>query len=399
MSEDIDRQIEDKLRELRQNGAARHVAHKEEETEECAVCFGVLCEPVAWPDCSHYYCFRCMLKMRQRLRPACPLCRRAASHVQESWEIQVDQARAHLVRYSVGYSKYEAMRREVWSEVAEMELTKNLGTMPLMCTGWCDITAGSSFVLPIFEPRYQAMVSRAEAPGGSCRFMLITHPADPQSGAVFEAGSMGRVCEIVEVQQHIDGPWPVKVEAGMACRVIEVTTEEIGVGAPPLFHGLVEKVQEEELSSGIGRDVVIMDALERSRLVRRLLSRVSDIEQNNDALANATTHSSGPPSGSPPDRRLQRAMYVMSSMDRIMQGARSLAGRSSHQTHPLQATNSVLHASRIARNVLAQERDAVPIGLRAVRPLPPRRSSSPSEVRGNRDAVGSWRTAGRLSHI
>lgn len=392
MAEDLDEQIQVKLKAMRYT---RHALHVEEEAEECSVCLGVLCEPVLWPGCSHYYCFRCMLKMRKRLRPACPLCRTSASHVQESWALQVDQARAHLVRYTVGHSSYEALRRELWAEVAEMEMTTNLGTLPLMCAGWSEIAAGSSFVLPVWEPRYRAVANRAEAPGGSSRFVLITCPGNLESGVVFEAGSVGRLCEIVEVQQDVDGPWHVKVETGMACRVLEVTSEEIEVGALPLFHGLVEKLQEQEFSSySAGHST--MDVLQRSRLIRRLLSRAGNVEQSEDHLANATIHSSWVQGGTSQDRRLQRAMDVISST-RSMQGADSNTGQ---PPVPSQITRNALRTSNAARGMLASERDDSQSGLPHV-PAPAswRRLPSPSGLQRRQNALGSWRTAGRLAQL
>eukprot|EP00929_Paragymnodinium_shiwhaense_P065062 TRINITY_DN32658_c0_g2_i1.p1 TRINITY_DN32658_c0_g2~~TRINITY_DN32658_c0_g2_i1.p1 ORF type:complete len:701 (-),score=135.94 TRINITY_DN32658_c0_g2_i1:162-2264(-) len=214
--------------------------------EQCPVCWGLLCEPVAWPACSHRYCMVCSLRTRQRPRPSCPLCRLPASRVRRSSELQVDSAHAAAVRKIVGFSKYEAQRREIWSDVATLDTDGSLGELPLCSVGgpW-RFRSGSRHQLRLFEPRYQQMISRAMAPGGGRRFAMILQPAK------FQEGAKGRVCEIVEGVHEEDGDWRIIVEGGVPCRVLCVDSEEVsgGQGAAPLFRGRLEEIAEDEMES------------------------------------------------------------------------------------------------------------------------------------------------------
>merc|ERR1719247_2362197 len=54
------------------------------EEEQCPVCWGLLCEPVAWPGCSHHFCLLCTVKTRRRPHPTCPLCRSPAPRVSKA---------------------------------------------------------------------------------------------------------------------------------------------------------------------------------------------------------------------------------------------------------------------------------------------------------------------------
>jgi len=211
--------------------------------EQCAVCWGILCEPVAWPGCSHYYCLVCALRVRQRPRPTCPLCRSSAPRARRAAELKVDTVRAGQVRRIVGYSRYELQRRELWVEAAAVDAQGGLGELPLFCMGTWHFPAGSHQRLRLFEPRYQEMIRRAMAPGGDRRFAIVLRPAE------FEVGARGRVCEIVESEQGPDGEWLVVVEGGVAFQITEVKAEELHPGAPPLYRGALEEVEEEDLAS------------------------------------------------------------------------------------------------------------------------------------------------------
>lgn len=47
---------------------------------ECAICLGLLCEPVEWPGaCSHHFCRHCLLRLRTLAAFKCPMCRCPAS--------------------------------------------------------------------------------------------------------------------------------------------------------------------------------------------------------------------------------------------------------------------------------------------------------------------------------
>lgn len=211
--------------------------------EQCPICWCILCEPVAWPGCSHYCCLVCALRVRQRPKPTCPLCRTPAPRARRAAELQVDTKRAGQVRRSVGYSRYELQRRELWVEAAAVDARGGLGELPLFCMGTWHFPAGSHQRLRLFEPRYQEMIRRALAPGGDRRFAVVLRPAE------FEVGARGRVCEIVESEQGPDGEWHVVVEGGVAFQITELKSEELQPGAPPLYQGALEEVEEEELSN------------------------------------------------------------------------------------------------------------------------------------------------------
>mmetsp|Transcript_61650 Transcript_61650/g.133498 ORF Transcript_61650/g.133498 Transcript_61650/m.133498 type:complete len:444 (+) Transcript_61650:71-1402(+) len=210
--------------------------------ERCAVCWGLLCEPVAWPGCTHSFCLVCALRTRHRPKPVCPLCRTAAVRVPRSTDLRVDVARASQVRRSVGYSRYEARRRGLWAEAAAVDASTVILELPLCRGGPSRFPAGTQLQLRFLEPRYREMARRAFAPGGTRRFVLVLQPAE------FEAGAKGRVCEIVEGSQASCGEWRVTIRGGAACQLLEVKSEEVEAGAEPLFHGELEEVEEDELA-------------------------------------------------------------------------------------------------------------------------------------------------------
>jgi len=209
------------------------------------VCLGPLCEPVAWPGCSHCYCLVCTLRTRHRPKPVCPLCRAPAPRTHGAAELQVDAAHAARLRRVAGYSRYEAQRREVWAEAAAVDLQAVPAKLPLFQAGPRSFPAGSRQKLWLLEPRYRLMLRRALAPGGEQRFAVVLRPAE------FAVGARGRVCEILEGGEDANGDMYVSVEGGAACRVVDVATEEVQPsGAAPLFHGELEEVDEEEMESG-----------------------------------------------------------------------------------------------------------------------------------------------------
>lgn len=210
---------------------------------QCAVCWGPLIEPVTWPSCPHHYCLVCSLRIRQRPRPTCPLCRSVAPRLRKSSELEVDADRAAQVRQHVGYSCYETHRREVWAEAASLDSRGGLGEMHLFSMGMWNFPEGAQQRLRIYEPRYREMVERALAPGGGGKFGVVLCPAE------FQAGARGRVCEILESERGQEGDWHVLVEGGAAFQLLDVTAEELQSGDPPLYRGLCEEVDEEELAS------------------------------------------------------------------------------------------------------------------------------------------------------
>jgi len=271
------------------------------EEQQCSVCWGLLIEPVAWPGCSHTYCLVCALRTRLRPTPACPLCRQPAQRARKSAELQVDAARAAQVRRCIGYSKYETHRRDLWAEAASLDAHGELGELPLCCMGPWHFPAGSRQQLRVSEPRYREMVRRALAPGGGRRLAVVLQPPE------LEVGAKGRVCEIVEGSQDLDGDWHVILEGGAACKVLQMAAEEVQPGGEPLFHGALEEVAEEELSgppdssplvaasemvdilSTLGRH---LRAMRRRRLMMRL---AGDLEDGDEPLMSSRSSASGVP--------------------------------------------------------------------------------------------------------
>jgi len=212
--------------------------------EQCAVCWGLLCEPVAWPGCSHHYCLVCALRIRQRPKPTCPLCRTAAPRVRTASDLAVDPTRATQVRHSVGYTKYDVQRRAIWVAAAALENARgSLGELPLFAMGIWHFPTGSRQRLRLLEPRYREMVRRALELGGDRRFGVVLCPAE------FEVGAKGRICEIVESELGPEGDWHVVVEGGAAFQLVEVTSEEIQPDEAPLYRGLLDEVDEDDLAS------------------------------------------------------------------------------------------------------------------------------------------------------
>jgi len=143
----------------------------------------------------------------------------------------------------MGFSKYESQRRDIWVEAATLDTQGSLGELPLFSMGPWHFRAGARHRLRIFEPRYREMIRRATAPGGRRCFAAVLQPAE------FEVGAKGRVCEIVESGEDLNGDAFVVVEGGAACQILEVAEEEVQEGSPPLFHGSLDELDEEEMES------------------------------------------------------------------------------------------------------------------------------------------------------
>merc|ERR1719502_2647835 len=131
------------------------------EEEQCAVCWGLLCEPVAWPQCSHHFCLLCTLKTRRHPHPTCPLCRSPAPRVCKVSSLSVDADCASRVWQSVGYSAYTSQRRKLWAAAAEAP--EELKAMPIYCTALKrrQLKTGTRLGLRLVEPRYWEIVKRA----------------------------------------------------------------------------------------------------------------------------------------------------------------------------------------------------------------------------------------------
>lgn len=124
-----------------------------------------------------------------------------------------------------------------------MDAKGGLGKLPLFAAGTWQFPLGSHQRLRLVEPRYQEMIERALAPGGDRRFALVLCPS------AFEEGARGRICDIVESERTPEGEWHVVVEGGAAFQVLEVSTEELQPDEPPLHHGVLEEIDEEEIAS------------------------------------------------------------------------------------------------------------------------------------------------------
>ncbi|CAE7618488.1 unnamed protein product [Symbiodinium microadriaticum] len=175
--------------------------------QQCPVCWNLLCEPVAWPGCPHHFCLICALRTRRKPKPMCPLCRAPASQVRQAGDLQVNAAHAVLIRKAVGYSAYESQRRETWAQAADLDAAGGLGgPLPLVAGGseaWQRLRLGSQQEVETFQ---------------------------------------GQKGELREEHRH------VLVEAGAACRIIELSEEsEARRNAEPLVIGKLEELDEEEL--------------------------------------------------------------------------------------------------------------------------------------------------------
>ncbi|CAE7414733.1 unnamed protein product [Symbiodinium natans] len=208
--------------------------------QQCPVCWNLLCEPVVWPGCPHLFCLICALQTRRKPKPMCPLCRAPASQVRQAGELQVSAAHAVLVRKAVGYSAYESQRRETWAQAADLDAAGGLGgPLPLVAGGteaWQRLRLGSQHEVRL-EPK---LLRHSKHQRESC-FAVLVQPAD------FEVGAKGRVCRILDTNHSIsDGH--VLVEAGAACRIIELTEDtEVESGEEPLVIGKLEELDEDEL--------------------------------------------------------------------------------------------------------------------------------------------------------
>mmetsp|Transcript_96798 Transcript_96798/g.134304 ORF Transcript_96798/g.134304 Transcript_96798/m.134304 type:complete len:448 (+) Transcript_96798:3-1346(+) len=215
--------------------------------QQCPVCWNLLCEPVAWPGCPHHFCLICALRTRRKPKPMCPLCRAPASQVRQAGELQVNAAHAVLIRKAVGYSAYESQRRETWAQAADLDAAGGLGgPLPLVTGGseaWQRLRLGSQQEV-ILGPRYGELLRRSKDRKQSCSaFAVLLQPAR------FEVGAKGRVCRILhENESTTEGHRHVLVEAGAACRIIELSEDlEAQSGAEPLVIGKLEELDEEEL--------------------------------------------------------------------------------------------------------------------------------------------------------
>ena len=82
-------------RAVREMVRARHEEGLSEASlggDECAVCYGLLCEPVRWSrtgdatSCDHTFCKPCVRQWRMQSNAACPLCRAPATRPTSSDE-------------------------------------------------------------------------------------------------------------------------------------------------------------------------------------------------------------------------------------------------------------------------------------------------------------------------
>jgi len=241
------------------------------------VCWGLLCEPVSWPGCLHHFCLLCTLRTRRHAKPTCPLCRSPAQRTRHVTALQIDGVRAARVRQLVGFSAYEAKRRELWAEAAKPP--EELRATPLMCTKmkprkW---RAGTRLGVRYLEPRYQDMVRRAMAPGGNRRFAAVTQTCASSSENEVAVGARCRLCEIMESIEE-DGACFVIIETGPACRVLSVTKNDICYDSLPLLIGDLEELEdgedeepEEMDEDGIEDGAVVLSESRRLELAQERL--------------------------------------------------------------------------------------------------------------------------------
>jgi len=93
--------------------------------DECAVCLGLLCEPVQWPGgvgafCHHYFCKPCVRQLagQRGQTPSCPLCRTPAWGEITPRKIRVDKTAAAIIqgRHPKEYAEAQALHRELSTE-------------------------------------------------------------------------------------------------------------------------------------------------------------------------------------------------------------------------------------------------------------------------------------------
>lgn len=123
-------------------------------SDECAVCFSLLCEPVCWPasadsagagaSCSHLFCKPCVRQWATHAfgeghKPCCPLCR-APADVSTDFVagILVDEAAAALVeeRHPQEYAESLAMHRELSMEWRQRERQRRAGASTHTQVSW-----------------------------------------------------------------------------------------------------------------------------------------------------------------------------------------------------------------------------------------------------------------------
>lgn len=214
--------------------------------EQCPVCWGLLCEPVSWPGCSHHFCLMCTLRTRRFQKPSCPLCREPAPRACKASGLSVDGTRAAQVRKTVGFSAYESSRRKLWSDAAKAP--EELRATPLLCTKFQSKRwkAGTRLGLRLLDARYREMVRRAMAPGGSRHFAAATRVRTGSCSGEIAEGAQCRLCEIVESSEGDDGVWHVIVQTGSMCRVLRVSSEDVGEDTQPLLIAELEELEEQE---------------------------------------------------------------------------------------------------------------------------------------------------------
>lgn len=212
----------------------------------CPVCWSLLCEPVAWPECTHYFCLVCALQTHRRPKPVCPLCRAPASQIRQAAELQVSHLKASAVRKVVGYSAYQAQRRETWAQVVELDAAGGLGGPLALLAGrseaWQRLRLGSQQEV-LMEAKDEELLRWSRRSKGGC-FAVVLQPAD------IEVGAKGRVCRIVDLDSPSDRR--VLVEGGAACRVLELNVghdspDDEGSPSSNFLVGKLEELDEDEL--------------------------------------------------------------------------------------------------------------------------------------------------------
>lgn len=324
----------------------------------------------------------CALRMRRRPKPMCPLCRAPANQVRQAAELQVSSARAVTVRKAVGYSSYQAQRRDTWAQVAELDAAGGLGGPLALVAGrsevWHRLRLGTQQEV-LMEPKYEELLRWSRRSKGGC-FAVVLQPAD------IEVGAKGRVCRIVEHMESSPSERRVLVEAGAACRVIELNSkmqpaEEAMIDTAQKFViGKLEELDEEELPARVNdlgplaaaADIVhILGVLGRNlQAVRQrwmMTALVSLLDEDTRALENPQ----------PEDRQgLESMLGVMMSyrqiihqMDALLSQATATADRliperedeaTSLETRELTQTRPTSSEATIAREPASQRGSEVP---------------------------------------
>jgi hypothetical protein len=190
----------------------------DEADTECALCLGILVDPVRVPACQHAFCRQCLVQQQFTLhesRNRCPLCR--VEHSADFFLVPTDKDLKAASQKLLGAEIYSAKERESEEEIAALKSKhENEETLSVFCLpGGEDLDVGYSLALHFFEKRYVQMTQ--EAVQGVGQFCYYN-----RSGNSLKPGVHVMTVKVTQFIERSNGTYDVSARATQQCLVKEV---------------------------------------------------------------------------------------------------------------------------------------------------------------------------------